>query len=164
MLRIRLFLQMYILDIILCGISFFGVILYILSFRMTYPSKIPNLDLISSSDMSHINLYDLIESEGMIHITIGSTTGFRNLQNLQRFAFTNKDISIIDLYPVSQVHNSQNEQFRKNFKTFENFEIPEIFLQNIPLLLYIDQNGTIQDYHIGQIEYSDLLHMTSRDK
>ena len=162
--QIRYFFQNYILDIIVCSISFFCIIFYIQSFRMAYPSKIPNLDLISASDNIHINLYDLIASEGIIHITIGSTTGFRNLQNLQRFAFSNKDISIIDLYPASHVPNSQNEQFRKDFKTFTSFEIPEIFIQNIPILLYVDSNGTIQDYHIGQIEYSDLLHITSRDK
>ena len=34
----------------------------------------------------------------------------------------------------------------------------------IPILFYVNTQGNILDYHIGTIEYADLLEITSRDK
>ena len=113
LLQIRHFIYTYLLDFIVCSISFFGVIFYVASFRMTYPSTIPNLTLISSSDQEQKQLYDLIEKEGIIHITPDSSTGFRNLQHLQRFAFTNNDVPIIDLHPSHVLNTQQETQFQK---------------------------------------------------
>ena len=112
LLQIRHFIYTYLLDFIVCSISFFGVIFYFISFRMTYPSTIPNLTLISSLDQEQKQLYDLIEEEGIIHITLDSSTGFRNLQHLQRFAFTNNDVPIVDLHPSHVVNTQQEAQAR----------------------------------------------------
>ena len=56
------------------------------------------------------------------------------------------------------------QDVKMDFKTFYASQIPSSLIQKIPILFYVNEQGNILDYHIGTIEYADLLEVTSRDK
>ena len=161
------FFQIYRVDLILSCFSLVGVIFYILHFTTPYPSKLPSFEIFSTRQTTEraYNLLEITKKETLIHISYTSTTGFRNKQQLQRFAFTNKDVEIIDIFPLQLTTNTNlNPSVKMDFETFYSSTIPKVFIQKLPILFYINTQGDILDYHIGTIEYADLLDMTAREK
>ena len=129
--------------------------------------QIPSFKIFSTKTTTKkvYNLLELTQKETLIHISYTSTTGFRNKQQLQRFAFTNKDIEIIDIFPLQLTTNTTiNPSVKMDFETFYSSSIPKVFVQKLPILFYINSQGDILDYHVGTIEYADLLEMTAREK
>ena len=154
----------YKFDLLISSFTIICVVLYIKYFTTSYPSEIPNFQLYSHSNLQQPigNILEKTQRETLIHISYTSTIGFRNKQQLQRFVFTNKDIQVLDICPFPIEKSMQN--VKMDFKTFYASQIPNSLIQKIPVLFYVNTQGNILDYHIGTIEYVDLLEITSRDK
>ena len=154
----------YKFDLLISSFTIICVVLYIKYFTTSYPSEIPNFQLYSHSNLQQpvANILEMTQGETLIHISDTSTVGFRNKQQLQRFIFTNKDIQILDICPFYIETSMQN--VKMDFKTFYASQIPSSLIQKIPILFYVNKQGNILDYHVGTIEYADLLEITSRDK
>ena len=154
----------YKFDLLISSFTIICVVLYIKYFTTSYPSEIPNFQLYSHSNLQQPigNILEKTQRETLIHISDTSTVGFRNKQQLQRFIFTNKDIQILDICPF-HIETSMQD-IKMDFKTFYASQIPSSLIQKIPILFYVNEHGNILDYHIGTIEYADLLEVTSRDK
>ena len=157
-------LREYQLDIILSCTTIFCVCLYIITFTTTYPSSFPNITL-QSTKQETIHLYDISKEETLLQLSYSASADIvRNNQHLQRFAFTNKDVKIIDI-SLSQELSLQNQKsFPKDFQTYHSNDIPNVFIQKLPVLFYLNDKGIILSFQQGSLEYADLLQMTSRDK
>ena len=144
------FFKKHRLDIILSSLCLLGVGIYIVEFTTTYPDHMPNFQLYSqyNSKKTMGDLHKKLEQETLVHISYTSTTGLRNKQQIQRFVFTNKDIAIIDIFPVSEKEVPiSSSSIMKNFKTFYSFETPHVLVQKLPVLFYVNSAGKILDFH-----------------
>ena len=154
-------------DLLVIGFTIMCVVLYIKDFTASYPSEITNFQLYAHSNVQDPigNILEMTREETLVHISYTSTVGFRNKQQLQRFIFTNKDVQVLDICPF-QIKTSIKSlpNTKMDFETFYGFQIPSSLTQKLPVLFYVNAQGNILDYHVGTIEYADLLEMTSRDK
>ena len=160
-------MRVYKSDLIISSFTLICVVFYIKYFTTSYPSHITNFQLYSHSNLQSPigNVLEMTKKETLIHISHTSTIGFRNKQQLQRFIFTNKDVQVLDICPFQlETSASITQNVKMDFKTFYGSNIPNSLIQKLPVLFYVNTQGNILDYHVGNLEYADLLEITSREK